>query len=236
MRRTLPDLIKQDRSLGDQEGLRNKPTWSECSEGLRLNVWRAPFYISPDAAGCEKEFQSRDIHFVIKNRNDLIASGLFEEWRFNSPDRYGLPDLESFLFAADVKSHSSMKMAEAVCAAWPEHLCDETPLHYGTVVLFDRVRIQATSAAQSAAVWALIHMLMEREFRAHKRASIIVLKAFPLEYEGNITAANQLAFQRRQRAMIRHYRHRLNARPLGRKLGKDGWMWIEINCPLPPKK
>jgi hypothetical protein len=85
-------------------------------------------------------------------------------------------------------------------------------------------------------VWALIDRLVKREFRARKRASIIVLKAFPLEHEGNITDANRGAFLHRQRAMIRHYQHRLNARPLGRKLGKEGWMWVEIHCPIRPKK
>jgi hypothetical protein len=236
MRETLPDTIKQDGILADQQELRGKPTWSANSAGLSLHVWRGPFYISPDAIRCEKEFQCRAIHFVVKDQNDLIASGLFEEWRFKALEKYGLPDLESFLMAADVNSRSSMEMAEALGAAWPDHLCDETPFHYGNVAHFERLRIEAASAAQSAAVWALIHRLVEREFRARKRASIIVLKAFPLEYEGTTTDANRAAFEHRQRAMMRHYLHRLNARPLGRKLGKDGWMWVEINCPLRPKK
>jgi hypothetical protein len=140
------DVVKQDDILADQQEPRGKPAWSAASGGLRLDVWRGPFYLSPDAIRCEKEFQCRTIHFVVRYRNDLIASGLFEEWRFRALDKYGLPDLESFLMAADVNSHSSMEMAEALDAAWPEHLCIETPFHFGNVVSFERLRIEAASA------------------------------------------------------------------------------------------
>jgi hypothetical protein len=52
------------------------------------------------------------------------------------------------------------------------------------VVHFERLRIAAKNAAQSAGVWALIGRLIKREFSGRNRASIIVLKAYPLEYEG----------------------------------------------------
>jgi hypothetical protein len=52
-----------------------------------------------------------------------------------------------------------------------------------------------------------------------------VLKAFPLEYEGNVTPENRLAFERRQRALIRLYQRRIRFEPMPHnELAKEGWM------------
>jgi hypothetical protein len=245
MRETLPDIIKQDRTLSPEQRLSVKVNWSEIFEGLRLDVWRERFHIPFDPLDCEEAFQFRTIYFVVKDQNELAASGQFQEWRFNYPsfdnpkeiDRAALPEMKIFFEAADADSINTVPFATAVCAAWtPRDWWGETPFHFGNVVHFDRLRIVSKSTAQSAAVWGLIDKLIKREFRARKRASIIVLKAYPLEYEGKLTEANEAILLRRQRAMMRLYRQRLDAQPLGRKLAKDGWMWIEINCPIRPKK
>jgi hypothetical protein len=58
----------------------------------------------------------------------------------------------------------------------------------------------------------------------------MVLKAFPLEYEGKITAENRAAFGRRQLALIRLYERRLGFRPVPHKaLADEGWVLRLIN-------
>lgn len=57
--------------------------------------------------------------------------------------------------------------------------------------------------------------------------SIIVLKAFPLEYEGRAPKGSRVQFRlrRRQRAMQRYYARVLQMKQLPGRHGKDGWMW-----------
>jgi hypothetical protein len=53
----------------------------------------------------------------------------------------------------------------------------------------------------------------------------MILKAFPLEYEGNVTATNEAAFKRRQAALIRYYTSTLDMLPFPGTTGADGWMY-----------
>jgi hypothetical protein len=43
---------------------------------------------------------------------------------------------------------------------------------------------------------------------------VMVLKAFPLDYEGEVTAENRPAFEHRQRALIRLYQRRIGFEPV----------------------
>jgi hypothetical protein len=61
--------------------------------------------------------------------------------------------------------------------------------------------------------------LLATEFR---RRCILVLKAFPLEYEGK---GYPSGFRLRQRAMIRHYRRLLGMAPFPGKPGREGWLY-----------
>ena len=57
--------------------------------------------------------------------------------------------------------------------------------------------------------------------------SILVMKAYPLEYAGQAPDRSPLrkAVARRQKAMVRHYRRIFGVRPFRRKHGKAGWLW-----------
>ena len=57
----------------------------------------------------------------------------------------------------------------------------------------------------------------------------MVLKAFPLEYEGNVPKGSELeiAFKRRVRAMIRYYQRIFGVRPFDGEYGDAGWLWRE---------
>lgn len=214
-------------------------TWSTILDNLQLQVSRGAW---SDELGY---YKYRPISFfIIDTRKGIpLAAGEFEEWSWSvvddeDDDNWGrLPDLESFRDTTDTHRQNSYDMGEAVLAGWraAERRVFETPLHYGNIVLMDRLRIERASAAQSDTVWLLVRRLIAREFRSRRRSrqtSIITLKAFPLEYEGEVTPANEVAFERRRLAMMRLYRRRLGARPF--RAHQPGWMWIEVNCPLQP--
>ena len=57
--------------------------------------------------------------------------------------------------------------------------------------------------------------------------SLIALKAYPLEYEGNLPDDSPLvpAFKRRQAALMRHYARELGVAPMSGRYGREGWMF-----------
>jgi hypothetical protein len=218
-------------------------SWSSEHEGLRLWVgydsW--PFHAK------REEYEHRNISFEIKDDDTrLVATGGLFEWEFNYPpedwvednSRAGMPNMNWFFDCANEWSQSSYEAAEIVRAFWPDKQ-DDSPFNFGNVVIFDRLEIDAKTAAQSAAVWVLINRLISRQFlkprnRKQNRAAIFIMKPFPLEYEGKVTEENNAAFERRRTAMIRHYGVRLNAKLLGDN--PDRWMWIDTGCPIKPRK
>ena len=243
------DLVIRDgagRHAGRRERYK-KVSWSIEHEGLRLWVG----YDSWPAHAKREEYEHRNISFTVRDGERVIATGDFVEWEFNYPpenwvennNRAGIPNMNWFFDWADGWSQSSSDAAEIVRTFWPDKDFGDSPFNYGSVVIFDRLKIDAKTAGQSAAVWALMHKLISRQFlrprhRKNNRAAIFILKPFPLEYEGNITKENDAAFERRRAAMIRHYGARLNARLLDDHswISKDRWMWIDTGCPIKPRK
>jgi hypothetical protein len=165
----------------------------------------------------------------------LVAAGTFSEWDFDDAD--GFPSLKGLMYACDARRQATYDMAEVVFSSFRhvEKETAETPFDYGTVVLFERLRIESASPHESDTVWALIGEIARRFRRRRPRPAFIILRAFPLEYQGNVTKANEAAFTRRQRALMRLYVHRLGLETLPGQPGKDGWQWLRINCPLRPK-
>ncbi|MBB5687764.1 hypothetical protein [Sphingobium boeckii] len=64
--------------------------------------------------------------------------------------------------------------------------------------------------------------LLDKEFRGR---SLSILKAFPLEYEDEVTDANAAMFELRRRAMNRHYAKMLGVKPLTKSDDQIGWMY-----------
>ena len=117
----------------------------------------------------------------------------------------------------DADSAGAMAVAEAVRSVW-----DVTMLScYGPLLEF-RLAWMLRSAARES-IWA---KAAERLITAHSSFcfSALLLKAFPLEYEGRVSEA-PVAFELRQRAMMRLYRRVLDVRPLPGWAGREGWMW-----------
>ena len=65
----------------------------------------------------------------------------------------------------------------------------------------------------------------------------IVLKAFPLEYEGNATEENGALFERRWRALVRLYKMRLRFELVpDPSLAREGWMLKLVNDGADPER
>jgi hypothetical protein len=92
--------------------------------------------------------------------------------------------------------------------------------------------IDAKASADVEAAWEIIDALLTRIRRG---IAVMVLKAFPLEYEGKITPENQSAFERRRRALVRLYLHRIGFEPVPHKaLADEGWMLRLISAAARP--
>src|SRR5262245_10243435 len=199
--------------------LPGKATWSATRDGLRLDVQRNRYYRDePDGFGY------RSVTFRIGTDHKALASGSFVEW--NAP---GLGFLEDFFWAADAISQADHDTADILRRYWDD---EDSPFHYGTVISFERLAI--TPSAKSPTIWQMISEMLKREFM--RRGAILLLKAFPLEYEGRLTkdspAATRKRFRLRCKAMRRYYRHRIGVRPVPGEYGRDGWMWRAPRCCL----
>ncbi|SHG46102.1 hypothetical protein SAMN05443248_1633 [Bradyrhizobium erythrophlei] len=216
-----------------------KPNWSSDHAGLRLAVW---FPKWPGLAN-RGEYERRDISFAISDAQDrVVAAGEFEEWAFFwLPEKYlkddqhiGVPNLRHWCEnEADAHDDNSYQAAHTVLRAWGPHerKTDETPFEFGSIVIFDRLRIEAGNVPQSGAVWVLIQKLIDRQFKGKQNCSaMILIKPFPLEYTGDVNSGNAAAFARRRDAMVRLYGARLGARLLDQR---DRWLWIRTNDGLP---
>lgn len=90
-----------------------------------------------------------------------------------------------------------------------------------------------TPSAGVESAWQIINLLLKR---IRRRIAVMLLKAFPLDYEDQETEETQRAFARRQGALVRLYRRRLGAEPVPHKqLAEDGWMLRLINEGARPK-
>jgi hypothetical protein len=109
----------------------------------------------------------------------------------------------------------------------------ECPFDYGTLLVFDRLRIKTASVAESVTAWSWIEGLVKR---LATRASFMVLKAYPLEFENNapkdLRAKENLdhRLQARQAAMRRLYRHRVGMQDFPSEATCDKWMWRVFNA------
>ncbi|HEX4183966.1 MAG TPA: hypothetical protein VHY34_11980 [Caulobacteraceae bacterium] len=141
--------------------------------------------------------------------------------RFNEIDA-GMEEDNVFLLSMDDNSFSDGQLALTLCSEWRD--VGFTVGCYGPIVEVAEAWIHPHFAPGGS--WAdVATMLLARLFADR---SILVLKAFPLEYEGTTPAGSPspTALLSRQRAMVRHYRRTLNARSLPGRPGKEGWMWL----------
>ncbi|WP_126665611.1 hypothetical protein [Croceibacterium ferulae] len=130
-----------------------------------------------------------------------------------------LIDDRSFFDWADATSVIRAEMAEVVRYHWEEvsEVSD-----YGTILELSGAWMNpaySKGGRFALATKALIDF--------SKDWSLLILKAFPLEYEGSGSSKYIEAQTRRQRAMMRHYHSALGVTPFpgSEGDGEDGWMY-----------
>jgi hypothetical protein len=197
-----------------------KATWRASLGCLRAEYWRYRWRPESD------DLRYRDHFLSISSQDRGVATGRFEEWDCR-PRR--VASIEDFVATCDALSHTAYETARAIEEFFP---CSEmmSPFDYGSIVLFDRLQIQAKSANESSAVWEIIKKVLVGMRRAGTAG--IILKAFPLEYEGQVTEATRQKFELRRKAMLRLYSTRLGTRTLEGALGEAGWQWLGIKSPF----
>jgi hypothetical protein len=228
---------------------RTSPTWTKARAGLRIRVWEGrfpPHPRRPEDWYIDALYTSRNIVFTITDKQDrVVAAGLFEEWRQNYPPEeagdVGLICVDQFRVVAENDSRAAAEMSEVVFRMWGGNdTGDENLFNYGNLLSFDRLRIQAATMAESITAWSLIEDLIVRLTKGRERACLMILKAFPLEFESkrpqelNARKEYDRRLQARQEAMCRLYRARLKVEPLPGRFRK--WMWRALTDRPPPPK
>ena len=208
-------------SLLDEDHLRDRlrsvtrlrERWRADNAELEI-VCRRSCYQREDMASIKR----RETFIDFLKNDEIIATAEFMEW--DKVDRHFAYEID-LIDECDAVSSGALEMAVFVTSNWDEF---EHPLDYGTIVVFNRLVI----TRETDAVWHAISDAIDIEFG---KASIMVLKPFPLEWEGDLTEENEERFIHRQAAMMRCYRRRLGVETIDGDPGE--WMWKPIRGPEP---
>ena len=121
----------------------------------------------------------------------------------------------------DINEEFEAEMAAAICHQWKRLLYDVTP--DGPILDFRCAWI--TPKLSDGNLFGDAACTLMSNFNPAN--SILIMKALPLEYEGEVPEGSDLkqALDRCMRAMIRHYRKIFDVRPFRGKYGKEGWLW-----------
>ncbi len=172
-------------------------------------------------------FKYRVVEMCIAQGDRIIAIALFHEWCL---DDLFFPGRRHFVGAADVITQQDYEMAEFVSELWSDN---DHPLQYGNIILFDRLSIPVPDPL----IWSCLLRAIDKQFS--KKGALIVLKAFPLEFEARNedepgrSMADFPEFDRRQIAMKRHYRRMLGMNNSVGENDAKGWMWRVMRGPQP---
>jgi hypothetical protein len=145
--------------------------------------------------------------------------------------RYTMPafmDNDEFVDLMDMDEGSEHEMSVALTSVFEDLGSDIAA--YGDILEINRIWLapQPELAGRSPSVIKALAAAFCPDF------SILVLKAFPLEYESAFGSSRQTldfdltleaALKRRQRAMMRYYRQHFDVEPLPSSFGADGWMY-----------
>ncbi len=132
-----------------------------------------------------------------------------------------LIDEMEFLYIMDGDSHWEAELSATICNSW-EYATEEV-LDYGPVLVPENAWIDPAFSRfglLSAAVKLLLSVIQEEY-------SILICKAFPIEYEGRLPdwSKHRVAFERRRIAMVDYYSKALGVSLLPGFFGSEGWLW-----------
>jgi hypothetical protein len=207
---------------------------------LTGHAWISRFSrLAEDAETADCGFVMRKVFLTVESKQKQFASGELNVWRgvYRDDVSFGL---DTFVERGDRSSQSEYEMAHAVATIWggkdPETWwLEQSPFCFGDLCIFERLAIDSRSVSHTYGTWTIINSLLER--LCLRDTAAIVLKAFPLEYEGNVTKGNLTAFERRRRALVRLYKFRLGLKLVpDTGLAYEGWMLKLINTGAEPEK
>ncbi|ATW02456.1 hypothetical protein [Sphingorhabdus sp. YGSMI21] len=160
--------------------------------------------------GIERRTTQGHISFSQKN----IGAFTFNEFQ-------GPPWIcsEALFEEMDSYSAATSELAEAICDNWKE---PSKIFEYGNLVELERSWM-LPSMSKGGRFSAVLKALIREVFDDR---SLLMLKAFPLEYEGRVDEETEDNFRRRQRALMRHYHNIVEANVLPGSFGKSGWMYV----------
>lgn len=175
----------------------------------RLTGWRS-------IAGTTDVATQRMLFSWLRQGGETVGALRFDQVRFE----FWAENQDVFV-TLDAESHELMKLATVLCEGWDDVATDLGD--YGPVVEFQGVWMKHAYAHGALWLPAAEHFL-RTTLRGH---SLLVLDAFPLEFESSVheSRATERAFRRRRRAMMRHYAELLGVRPFPGEAGAEGWMW-----------
>lgn len=189
---------------------RGRKLWSQPLGSLQVSCHRSIF--DPEC----KPFKRRRYRFIVSDGATQLAAATFITWA--AP--HFIDDTFDFFEYADAVSQTDMELADAVNSVWPNA---STPLNCGEVVLFDRLAIPTPHRE----VWHALNSAIDKTFKPS--GAILVLKAFPLEWENGGPLAFNVdgtkLFERRLKAMKELYRRRLGVETLLPSPQDPRWMW-----------
>lgn len=186
----------------------------------RDGAWRALFRRErwKRVAEWESSVRRRESFcWVTGEESERVAALQLVEFEMDGFETNG-----SFFDALDSHSEADMLLAEALCSAW-EDVPGEVAA-WGPLVEFRAVWAHPRAAPHG--LWADVANELLRRRYAHR--SILVLKPFPLEYEGQLMQHPEArpGLHRRRNAMRRYYERLLGATPLAGMEGEHGWLWV----------
>jgi hypothetical protein len=206
---------------------RRRPDWTASQGELTGYAWIDRFSKLADNPNADCGFVKRKIFFTIEHGQSRVAAGGLKIWRgVEHEDVYY--SLDTFVEHGDRCSNSEYDTALAVAMVWggkneETWSWEQAPFGCGDLCVFERLAIDVKTASDVCAAWMIINRLLQRLCRREMAA--IILKAFPLEYEGNVSEENRAAFDRRRRALVRLYQWRLGFEPVPHpSLFQQGWM------------
>lgn len=189
------------------------------SDALRFEYQTGPkFLVDGDGT-----ITSRRLFGWLYRADERIGAIGFDEW-------HPLPGLDGdhFVWGMDEYSQASHSLSIVLADAWEMDELSES----GPVLEFSLLWMRPDHARGS--VWApMAEALIRRRYEG--RFSVLVLKAFPLEYEAAVPEGSPLerSFASRQRAMQRLFTRVLRVHPLPGDDGAEGWMWRALRGDAP---
>jgi len=168
-------------------------------------------------------FKSREFEIICRRGQVIQAVAKFTEWAACR----GIPGGRDFVLSTDMRSQSDYDCANMLMEHWEEF---DHPVESGEpLIIFDRLVI----AEPHPDIWPALTAAIEKAFK--RRGGTMVLKAFPLEWEGasdGKPVTEEPMFDRRLVAMKKLYARRLGMKEIPNN--DDGWMWKAIGHSMPP--